>query len=179
MSHRGRAFATRVDALSRKIGQCLFWLLLALILIGAFNALARYAGARLGQDLSSNRYLEAQWYLFSVVFLLGGAYTMLNNGHVRVDVFYDRLSRRARSWIDLCGHVLLTLPFCVFAVWMSLGPVIESWRHWEDSPNPEGLYRFPIKTLIPIAFALLILQVIAEILKHVQVLRHGADEDPA
>ena len=146
-----------IDALSEGVGRAVSWLL-AMVLLGSYNAVARYLGRWLGTNLGSNAYLEAQWYLFSLVFLLGGAYTLRHDAHVRVDVLYGRLSARARAWIDLLGSVLFLLPFCAFCVSVSWPAVRNSWAVWEGSPDPGGLPRYPIKTVIPVAFLLLALQ---------------------
>jgi TRAP-type mannitol/chloroaromatic compound transport system permease small subunit len=150
--------------------------MLLVVLVGAFNAIARYLGKSLGRDLSSNAYLELQWYLFGLIFLLSGAYTLQRNAHVRVDVLYDRLPRRMRAWIDTIGHVVLLLPFAVFAVVVSLGPVADSWKRGEQSPDPGGLPRYPIKVIVPIAFALLALQGIGQLIKQIRELRDAKEE---
>ena len=137
-------------------------MLALLVAIGAFNAIARYAGRWVGHDLSSNVYLELQWYLFSAVFLLGGSYTLQHRGHVRVDVVHDRLPPRVRRWIDRLGTWLLLVPFCVFVIVISISPVRHSIALLEDSPDPGGLPRWIIKPLIPLGFLLLLLQGIAE-----------------
>jgi TRAP-type mannitol/chloroaromatic compound transport system permease small subunit len=129
-----------------------------MVLLGAFNAVARYVGRYVGVNLSSNAYLELQWYLFSLVFLLGGAYTLLRDDHVRVDVLYGRLSRRGRGLVDLAGTVVLLVPFAIFVLWVSWPSVRNSWAVLEGSPDPGGLPRYPIRTMILVGFALLLLQ---------------------
>lgn len=173
-------FIRFVDALNDRIGAFASWLVLAMVLIAAGNAVARYLGRFVGTNLSSNAYLEAQWYLFSLVFLLGAAYTLRRDAHVRVDVMYSRLSRRGRAWIDLLGSVLLLLPFCVFCIWVSWPSIHNSWIVLEGSPDPGGLPRYPIKSVILVAFALLWLQGVAMALRAWRVLR-GIDgvEGPA
>ena len=163
--------AQLVDRLNERIGKLVGWLVLAMILIGAFNALARYAGRWLGVNLSSNAYLEAQWYLFSLVFLLGAAYTLKHDGHVRVDVLYSRLSQRRRDWIDLVGTLVLLLPFSAFCLAVSWPAVYNSWAVLEGSPDPGGLPRYPLKTMILVAFVLLILQGLAQLVRLVSRVR--------
>ncbi len=166
-----------IDRLSRRLGKLVAWLTLAMVLIGAFNAVARYSDRFLVQrfdgfgGLSSNAYVEAQWYLFSLVFLLAAPYVLRANRHVRVDVLYGRLSERAQAWIDLLGGVLFLVPFCVFALWTSLPYVVDSWEVREGSPDPGGLARYPIKSAILVAFALLGLQGVSETIKRVALLR--------
>ncbi|MEM8934755.1 MAG: TRAP transporter small permease subunit [Acidobacteriota bacterium] len=121
------------------------------------------------------RFLETQWYLFSVVFLLGASYTLRHDRHVRVDVFYGSLTPRRRALIDLVGTLLFLLPFCGFVLWSSWPAVANSWAVREASPDPGGLPRYPIKALILVAFTLLILQGLAEIVRRVAILR-GVDE---
>lgn len=158
-------FSAGVDRANECIGRTIYWLTLAMVLIGSYNAIVRYLGRYLGINLSSNAYLELQWYLFSIVFLLGAGYTLKHNGHVRVDVVYERLRPRARAWVDLAGGVLFLLPFCVLMLWASWAPVRNSWAILEQSSDPGGLPRYPVKTLIPIAFTLLFLQGLSEIIK--------------
>ncbi len=174
--------AKAVDRLNERIGHATGWLLLAMVLIGAYNTVARYLGRYLGVNLSSNAYLELQQYLFSLVFLLGAAYTLRRGAHVRVDVLYGRLSERGRAWIDLVGTLVMLLPFSLLTLWVSWPAVRNSWKVREVSPDPGGLVRYPIKAVILVAFALLILQGIAEAIRCWAFLRgstEAADRDPA
>jgi TRAP-type mannitol/chloroaromatic compound transport system permease small subunit len=171
--------ADAIDRLNDRLGRFVCWLTLAMVLIASYNAIARYLGRFIGKNLTSNSLLEAQWYLFSIVFLLGAAYTLKQNGHVRVDVVYDRLGPRARAWINLAGAVLFLLPFSITMIWCTWKPVTASWSILEMSSDPGGLPRYPIKTLIPIAFFLLILQGAAEIIRQLQVLRKTAPATPS
>ena len=163
--------ARSIDRLSAGVGQLVGWLLLVMVGIGAYNALVRYLGRWLGGNLSSNAYIELQWYLFSLVFLLGASYTLERGAHVRVDLVYGRLSQRGKAWIDLVGTLLLLLPFSVFGLWVSWPSVRNSWAVREVSPDPGGLARYPIKTAILVAFALLILQGISVAIRQVAILR--------
>ena len=122
---------------------------------GAYNAVARYVERWLGAELSSNGLLEAQWYLFSAVFLLGASATLRRDEHVRVDVLFGRLKPKGRALVDLVGTLVLLLPFCGLAIWTSMPGVIESWSITEQSPDPGGLPRYPLKAVVPLAFALL------------------------
>ena len=114
--------------------------------MGAFNAVARYLGKSIGLNLSSNAYIEAQWYLFSAVFLLGAAHTLQRDQHVRVDVLYGRLTARKKAWIDIIGTVCFLIPFCLFGLVISIPAVRNSWAVLEGSPDPGGLARYPLKT---------------------------------
>jgi TRAP-type mannitol/chloroaromatic compound transport system permease small subunit len=160
-----------IDRLNERIGQWTAWLTLAMVLIGSYNAIMRYIGRSLHRDITSNAYLELQWYLFSIVFLLGAAYTLRHNAHVHVDVFFGRLTRRAQARIYLIGHLLFLLPFCIILLWLSWTPVVNSWTIREISPDPGGLPRYPIKLLVPIAFLLLLLQGCSNAIKEWLILR--------
>jgi TRAP-type mannitol/chloroaromatic compound transport system permease small subunit len=150
--------ADLIDRFSDWSGKTLRWLTLAMVLVASFNALARYAGKFMGSTLSSNTYIELQWYLFSLLFLLGGAYALRTNSHVRVDVLFSRLSDRGKAWIDLTGTILLLIPFCLLMLWVSWPAVYNSWAVLEGSPDPGGLPRYLIKTAIPVAFLALLAQ---------------------
>ena len=166
-----------IDRLNDAIGRGAAWLALVMVLLGAFNALARYAGRFAGRDLSSNAYLEGQWYLFSLLFLLGAAWTLRQDKHVRVDVLYGRLSERVKNWIDLVGTLVFLLPFCAFALWASLPSVRHSIETGEVSPDPGGLPRWPIKAVILAAFLLLALQGLSEAIKKIAILRGRLPDD--
>lgn len=165
-----------IDRWSTRLGELTGWLCLAMVLIGAYNALVRYLGRFAGWNLSSNAYIEAQWYLFSMVFLLGAAATLRHDQHVRVDVLYGRLGRRGKAWIDVIGTLFMLLPFSLFCLWVSWPAVRNSWHVREVSPDPGGLARYPIKTLILVAFVLLFVQGLSQLIKNVAVLR-GMDPD--
>ena len=169
-------FAKGIDWVNERFGRLVCWLTLAMVLVASYNTIARYCGRYVGRNLTSNALLETQWYLFSAVFLLGAAYALIHNVHVRVDVMYAHLGARVRAWINLIGGGLLLLPFSIFAIWASWRPVMSSWQIQEMSPDPGGLPRYPIKMLIPVAFVLLILQGIAEMIKIVVFLRQGGEE---
>lgn len=163
--------AQGIDRLNDWIGKAVSWLTLIMVLTGSYNALVRYAGRAFGWQLSSNAYLELQWYMFSLLFLLGAAYTLRKNAHVRVDILYAKLPVRKQAWIDLTGHGLFLLPFCGLMIWASWAPVHNSWMILEGSPDPGGLPRYPIKTVIPIAFMLLCAQGISAIIHDIAFLR--------
>ncbi len=163
--------ANGVDALNNRIGASIRWLSLIMILVGAFNAIARYLTRYTGVSLSSNAYFDLQWYFFSLIFLLGAAYGLERDVHVRVDVLYARLSRKGRAWIDLVGTVLFLIPFCVLMLRVSWPAVRNSWAVHETSPDPGGLPRYPIKTVILLSFVLLLLQGLSQLVKQVEILR--------
>ncbi len=165
-----------IDAFSTAVGKIMWWLTALMVLIGAYNVITRYLGQYLGVQLSANVYLEMQTYAYDLVFLLGAAYVLKSDAHVRVDIIYTKLSARAKAWIDIFGTLVFLIPFCALGIWFSLGYVERSWAVLEQSPNPGGLPRYPIKTVIVIAFAMLILQGLSEIIKKAAFL---AGREPA
>ena len=162
-----------IDGFSERLGGLVGWLSLLMVLVGAFNAVARYVGKSTGTNLSSNAYIETQWYLFSLIFLLGAAHTLQRDQHVRVDVLFERLSAQGRAKLDLVGTVLFLVPFCVFGIVVSWPTVRNSWAVLEVSPDPGGLARYPIKSVMIACFGLLLLQSISEIIKRVRIIRGG------
>ncbi|HET9403664.1 MAG TPA: TRAP transporter small permease subunit, partial [Burkholderiales bacterium] len=131
-----------IDALNEKAGFVARWLVLAACAISAGNALVRY-----GFSLSSNAWLEIQWYLFAGIVMLGAANTLRINGHVRVDVFYSRYGERARLWLDLLGGILFLLPMAAVIGWLSWPLFVNSYLVGEVSGNAGGLLRWPVKVL--------------------------------
>ncbi len=172
-----RRLAGAIDGLNDRIGSAIRWLALIMVLVGAFNALARYATRYTDVSLSSNAYLDLQWYFFSLIFLLGAAYGLLHDVHVRVDVVYERLSRKARAWIDLFGTVLFMLPFSFLMLYVSYPAVRNSWSVREVSPDPGGLPRWPIKGVILVGFVLLALQGFSQLIKQIDILRSADPPD--
>ena len=164
-------FSRRIDWITEKIGKSVGWLLLAAVLISAGNALIRKAFG-----LSSNAFLEAQWYLFGAVFMLGAGYVFLHDQHVRIDVASSRISRRKQIWIDVVGIALFLLPLCCFVVWTSLPSLQTAIMSKEVSANPGGLLRWPVYALVPVGFAFLAMQSLSELIKRVAFLTgHGPD----
>lgn len=158
--------AAGIDALNEVVGRALIWLVLVAVLISAGNALSRY-----GFNLSSNAWLEIQWYLFSAMFLLGAGYTLKHNGHVRIDVLYGRFSKRTQAWVDLVGGVFFLLPMAGIIGWLSWTGFAEAYAIGEMSPDSGGLLRWPVRLVIPLGFLLLLLQGVSEIIKRVAFLR--------
>ena len=171
MMDRWLEWARRIDRFSEWVGRGLYWLTLGMVGVGAFNALARYMDRYTGLGLSSNLWIELQWYLFALVFLLGAAYTLKHDDHVRVDVLYSQLSRRGKAWVNLLGTLLFLLPFCALVLWHSIPFVVNSWAILEGSPDPGGLPRSPIKTVIPLALLFVMLQGISLAIREGAVLR--------
>ncbi|WP_345440836.1 TRAP transporter small permease subunit [Deinococcus caeni] len=149
--------ARGIDRFSHGLGVLTGLLTLLMIGVGLFNVLGRFVDRYAGTALSSNSLLEAQWYLFSAVFLIGGAYVLSRDEHVRVDLLYSRLTQRARAWINLLGTLLFLLPFCVLMLNVSWPWFLLSYRGNEGSPDPGGLLRWPVKLLVPLGFVLLLI----------------------
>ena len=164
--------ARGIDAVSVAVGKFVMWLVLVAVLVSAYNALQRYAF-----NVSSNAWLEIQWYLYGAIFLGAAAYTLQRNEHIRIDVVASMLSRRTRSWIDLFGHVFFLTPFTILMVELSVPWAIFSYTRNEISDNAGGLVRWPAKSLLVLGFGLLFLQALSEIIKRVAVLR-GVIADP-
>jgi TRAP-type mannitol/chloroaromatic compound transport system permease small subunit len=165
MKHALR-LAHAVDELNERVGRVVYWLILVMVLISAGNAVSRKAF-----DLSSNAFLEIQWYLFSAVFLLAAGYTLKRNEHVRIDVLSGRLSQRAQAWIDIVGALLFLLPLTLVVLYHAWPYFTLSFTSREWSSNPGGLIIWPAKALIPAGFVLLLLQGLAEVIKRVGFLR--------
>lgn len=163
-----------IDRFSEGVGALAAILSIVMVILGAGNAVARYLGRALGLNLASNVYIEAQWFCFAAMFLLGAAATLRRDEHVRVDVLYARLSPKRRAWLDVVGTVVLLVPFCVFGIVSSLPTVLTSVRVREGSPDPGGLPRYPLKVLIPVAFALVLLQGLAFLVRRLaEATGHG------
>jgi len=168
--------ADAIDRFQDRIGKWLYWLTLMMVVVGGFNAVVRYMDKFTGMSLSSNFYLELQWYLFSLLFLLGAAYTLRHNAHVRVDIVYSNLSLKGKAWVDLLGTLIFLFPFCVLMLWVSWPAVMNSWEVLEMSPDPGGLPRYPIKTAIPVAFLLVLIQGVSMTIRSLAVLMGVTDE---
>lgn len=176
-------FARAVDAFTERMGGLSTLLVLITIIVGFYNVLARYIGRFVGLKLSSNLYIEAQWYLYSLVFLLGFAYILKHDVNVRVDFLYTNWSPKTQAWVNLVGTLLFLIPFCIMGIYVTYDPVLRSWGllpngtwgTWEVSPDPEGLPRAPLKSMIIFALATLLLQALAQIIKYIAIIR-GADE---
>ncbi|MGQ7792790.1 TRAP transporter small permease subunit [Faunimonas sp. B44] len=166
------AVSRTIDAVTVFVGRAVAWLVLAAVLVSAGNAVIRKAF-----DMSSNAWLELQWYLFGAVFMLAAAYTLQRNEHIRIDIVSGLLSKRTRDWIDLLGHLLILLPFVSLMIWLLIPYVRLSVRIGEHSPNAGGLILWPAKALLLAGFILLLLQAVSEIIKRVAVIA-GAIPDP-
>ena len=166
------ALSRAIDAITERVGRFVYWLVLIVVLISAANAIVRKLF-----NYSSNAYLEIQWYLFSVIFLFGAGYTLLRNEHVRIDIISGRLSARAQNWIDVVGIVLFLWPMSFVIMWLSWPLFVDSLARHEVSSNAGGLLIWPARLMMPIGFALLIMQSVSELIKRIAFLR-GRIPDP-
>lgn len=173
-----RKLAAGVDRLNDMLGASIRWLVLAMVFVGAGTAILRYAGRTFDWSMNLTPGTELQWYMFSLVFLMGAAYGVRHDAHVRVDVLYSTLSRTKRAWIDLVGTVLFLIPFSVVMLIVSWPAVMNSVSVRERSPDPGGLARWPIKIVILISFALLIVQALSQITKYIDVIRGARVPEP-
>jgi TRAP-type mannitol/chloroaromatic compound transport system permease small subunit len=165
-------FSKAVDWLNAQVGKYVIWLILASTVISAVNAIVRKAF-----NMSSNAYLEVQWYLFAAAFLLASGYTLLNNEHVRIDVISHRLSRRAQMWIDVLGFVFFLTPVCCAVLFFGTPFFLKGYYSGEMSSNAGGLIRWPVFLMMPLGFFLLLLQGWSELIKRIAFLM-GLIEDP-
>lgn len=165
-------FSRLVDWLNSFVGKYVIWLILASAVISAVNAVVRKAF-----NVSSNAFLEVQWYLFAATFLLMAAYTLLNGEHVKIDVIYSHWSKRTQMWIDVFGFTFFLLPFCAAILWFSVPFFLQGYNSGEVSSNAGGLIRWPVYAMMPLGFGLLFLQGVSELIKRLAFLQ-GLIEDP-
>jgi TRAP-type mannitol/chloroaromatic compound transport system permease small subunit len=165
-------FSRAVDALNAFVGKYVIWLILASTLISGLNAVVRKIF-----NVSSNAYLEVQWYLFAAAFLLAAGYTLLHNEHVRIDVISHQLSKRGQIWVDVIGFAFFLTPVCFAMLYFGTPFFLQGLRSGEMSSNAGGLIRWPVYLMIPIGFSLLLLQCWSELIKRIAYLR-GLIEDP-
>ena len=159
--------SSSIDRISKAVGQTVSWLAVTMVIVTVYDTLMRYffkAGSIAVQ--------ETEWHLFSAHFLLAACWTLLLNGHVRVDLFHARMGPRQKAWVDLLGGIFFLLPFCAVVAWASIPFVYDSWESLEGSSDPGGLpARYLLKTIIPVAYILIGLQGISQIIKNFFILR--------
>ena len=162
-----------IDAITGAIGRWVSWLLLAAVLVSAGNAVIRKMF-----DISSNAWLELQWYLFGTVFMLAAAYTLLKNEHIRIDIVSSSWSKRTRDWIDLILHIIFLVPFSFLLTYLAWPWFWNSYSIGEISSSAGGLVVWPAKAAVLLGFILLSAQAISEIIKRAAIIA-GQLEDPA
>lgn len=176
-----------IDTLTERIGNLLPYLVILMIGTGFYNVVARYLGRFMGMRLTSNAAIEIQWYMYSVLFFLGFAYILKHNLNVRVDFLYAKWPPARRAWVDLLGTLLFLIPFCILGIYVTINPVLASWGRlpngnwgvWEISPDPDGLPRAPIKSMIIVAFVLMLFQSISQLIKYIAVISHTVSDSEA
>lgn len=165
------ALSRIIDRANEIIGKSVSWLILLAVLVSAGNAIIRKAF-----NMSSNAWLELQWYLFGAAFLLAAAYTLKQNEHIRIDVVYGMFSRRVQHWIDLFGHLFFLMPFVILMICYFVPYVSLSYRSGEMSSSAGGLILWPAKSLLLLGFLLLGFQGVSEIIKKVAIIRGDMDD---
>jgi TRAP-type mannitol/chloroaromatic compound transport system permease small subunit len=166
------SLSKRIDAFSEWMGRWVAWLVLFAVLISAANASMRKAF-----NMSSNGFLEIQWYLFAAVFLLASGYTLLRQEHVKIDVISGRFSKRTQIWIDIIGICVFLLPFTFMITKLAMPLVINAYVTQEVSSNAGGLIRWPVFALLPLGMLLLAIQAVSELIKRIAFLQ-GLVPDP-
>ncbi|MBO9355288.1 TRAP transporter small permease subunit [Bordetella petrii] len=166
------ALSRAIDALNLRVGRAVTWVTLLVVLVSAGNAVVRKVF-----EMSSNAWLELQWYMFGAMFLLTAGYTLLKNEHVRVDILSSRLSKRTQIYIEIFGVLFFLLPMAILIMYLSWPMFMDSFVSNEQSSNSGGLVRWPVKLLIPVGFALLVLAGISRLIKCVGYLL-GQAPDP-
>ena len=164
--------ARAIDRATEAIGKLVMWAIFAAVIVSAGNAIVRKAF-----NMSSNTWLELQWYLFGAAFMLASAYTLQQNEHIRIDIFYGSRSRRTQHWIDLFGHVFFLLPFVAIMSYMLVPYAWAAFKSGQISTNAGGLIIWPARALLAAGFLLLLAQSLSEIIKKIAVMR-GLLADP-
>jgi TRAP-type mannitol/chloroaromatic compound transport system permease small subunit len=173
------AISRMIDAFNERVGKTLAWLILVAVIVSAVNAIIRKTF-----NISSNAWLEAQWYLFGAVFLGCAAYTFLHNEHIRIDIFSSRMSRRYRNIIEIIGHVFFLMPLCIMMIVYGTPFFLKSFAISEMSTNAGGLIQWPAKLMIPVGFSMLLAQAISELIKRIGFMQglipdpHGSKSGP-
>jgi TRAP-type mannitol/chloroaromatic compound transport system permease small subunit len=161
-----------IDRINEVIGKAMGWAIFAAIIISAGNAIVRKLF-----NMSSNSWLEAQWYLFGAAFMGAAAYTLKQNEHIRIDIFYGTRSRRTQHWIDLFGHVFFLMPFAILMAWVMVPYALQAYQSGQISTNAGGLLIWPARAVLAVGFLMLVAQGVSEIIKKIAVMQ-GRIDDP-
>lgn len=175
-----------IDAVTDRLSGVISVIVVLTIAAGFLNTALRYLGQYLHQTLISNELIQIQWYLFSLIFLIGFPYILKHNVNVRVDFLYAKWGPRRRAWVDFLGTLLFLIPFCILAIYVCINPVLASWGRlpdgswgdWEISGDAGGLPLAPLKTLIPLGFLGLLIQAVSQLVKYGAILsgHHEAEQ---
>lgn len=186
----------KIDAMNRYVGMIASWCILILVLVGAANAIVRYVSgievhtgwrqylsffqriALTTMQAGGNSFLEIQMYLFAAVFMLGSAYVLRRNEHVRVDLIYGNMSRKGKLYIDIFGYIFFFMPVMFFVLKYAIPFFWSSFQNQETSSNAAGLILWPVKALLPISYIMLTFQGISEFIKRIAALK-GYNTDDA
>ncbi len=161
-----RKFCGLIDSMNEWIGRAVSWTTLVLVIVIFSDVVMRYV-----LNISYVFIQELEWHIFSFIFLVGAGYTLLHDGHVRVDIIYQIISPKAQAWVDFIGVLFFLIPGCYIVIKTSGAFTLSSWEVFEGSPDPGGIsYRFIIKSFIPIGFSLMLLQGISLGLKSLLVI---------
>lgn len=166
------ALSRGIDRVNAFIGKSVIWLILLAVVVSAANAISRKLF-----NLSSNAWLELQWYLFGGAFMGAAAYTLQMNEHIRIDVFYASRTRKTQHWIDLLGHIFFLLPFAILMAWYLWPYTVMAFYSGQISTNAGGLIIWPARAVLLAGFLMLVFQALAEIIKKIAVMQ-GMMEDP-
>lgn len=158
--------ARMIDAVNTRVGYAVCWLVLIVVIVSSGNALVRWLFS-----YSSNAYLDLQLVLFAAIYLLCAGYTFLKDEHVRIDIVTSKITRRARTWVDIAGILLFLLPFTLLTLWFTWPAFVASFISQETSANAGGLVVWPARLLVPVGFTLLGLQALSELIKRIAELR--------
>jgi TRAP-type mannitol/chloroaromatic compound transport system permease small subunit len=170
-----KGYIKLIDGMNTKIGSGVSWLTTLMVLVVCYDVFTRYV-----LKASSVAVQELEWHLFATIFLIGAAYTLKEDKHVRVDVLYSRLSPAGKAWVNFLGSLIFLIPFAILIIWASLNFVKSSFMMGETSPNPGGLpARYVLKACIPIGFFLVLLQAIALAFRSLLTLLGKADNPGA
>jgi len=168
-----KRIADRIDALNEWVGRGVSWVTTGLVVVVFGDVVMRYVF-----NISFVFTQELEWHLFAFIFLIGAGYTLLHDGHVRVDIVYQRLSTKARAWVNLIGCLVFLFPGCVLIIGTSIDFVWESMKILEGSPDPGGIpLRFLLKSCIPIGFVLFGLQGVSLFIRSLLIIKGQADEE--
>ncbi len=163
------AVSRGIDAFTEVLGNIALWIVATTVLVGAWNTFGRFMGPVVGTNMTSNLFIELQWYLFSLTYFLAGGYVLKNNGHVRVDVLYDGFNDKQRALVNILGTIFLLFPFCIMMIFFAYPWVMQSWKILEGSPDPSGLPRYPLKTMVVVGMGFLALQGVSELIKNIAI----------
>lgn len=174
------AVSRGIDSFTNVLGNIALWVVAATVMVGAWNTFGRFIGPVVGTNMTSNLFIELQWYFFSLTYFLAGGYVLKHNGHVRVDIFYDSFNDKQKALVNILGTIFLLFPFCAMMITFAYPWVMQSWKILEGSPDPSGLPRYPLKTMVVAGMGFLAMQGVSELIKNIAIYtgyEHTPSED--